>query len=106
MELKYNEEVRAEGGEGTAVPRTMGVFRPPAQAPLSMDITLDLVRNGLRLHYAPRTQRLRVVEVYNARSMNYSYDNDVFRYWQPFLRASAEHVLTSTVRRMSLLRLT
>eukprot|EP01094_Clydonella_sp_ATCC50884_P017190 TRINITY_DN2944_c0_g1_i1.p1 TRINITY_DN2944_c0_g1~~TRINITY_DN2944_c0_g1_i1.p1 ORF type:complete len:222 (-),score=35.24 TRINITY_DN2944_c0_g1_i1:39-704(-) len=55
IELKYNEK-----------------------EPLDLDITLDLSKNGIRLHYEPCTQKLRVVEVYNLRAMRLSYDEQLF----------------------------
>ncbi|TKR92110.1 hypothetical protein L596_006826 [Steinernema carpocapsae] len=46
--------------------------------PLSRDITITLKNDGIRLHFDPRKQRLRLIEIYDLQNISLRYGTTVF----------------------------
>jgi hypothetical protein len=69
VELKYNEMVRNY---------RINVLNT-SKDPLSMDIILDLIEDGVLLRFEPKTQKLRTIEIYDVPKVTLSYAATIFR---------------------------
>lgn len=77
VELKYNEAVSASVFRSSCSP-FCNLFRAIEQAPLSTDLILDLVEDGLMLRFEPSSQRLRIIEIYDLHKLALTYAGQVF----------------------------